>query len=325
MGEPQIRQPTVTVLHHRAIPAGTAIGADVMPLGVALRAVYEADSHFQAGTVATFARFTKATPGAVTMTAAVFDVDGPGHIASSEWRAGESRKLSRLLAERPGLFVYQTRHGYRIVGVLGDTIEISSAEDAAAWKARYLGAVELLAERFGIAADRSCADHTRLFRLPHVVRDAGGKAERLPTIGDPEAIGVFELPKAAKPQAAEISLNSLSCPAGAARAQTRVALAPSSRPPAERGTLYDLLEERGDVLRPHTPGIWVVRCPRDHEHSTGAAGDTSTLFYEANTLGGSGAIFCQHESCRGFRTTRQWKRAVRDLEVAGSRALDVTC
>lgn len=300
----------VSVLRDRFVPGGASHGVVVGPLSGALAHVFSSDAHFQQGFAVSVGRIAKSTPGPVTMTAAAFDVDGPAHVASPEWRAAEALKVAALLKEWPGLYIYETRHGYRIVGVLPAPIVIEGPHDAELWKARYGAGLELLASRYGIEADPSCADHTRLFRLPHVVRDPGGKVESLPVMGDASAIGCFELPEAPE---AEKALISLSCPAGAAKAQTRVienGAAAAPRAPSERGTLYDLLDERGDVLRAHAPGVWVVRCPRDAEHTTGAAGDTSTLFYAANTLGGSGAIFCQHKGCRGVRTARQWRREI---------------
>ncbi len=124
----------------------------------------------------------------VLMTLAVFDVDGPDHVCTPEWWAGELVKLDKLRAAHPGCFVYRTRGGYRIVYLLKEPITLRSAADGEAWEQRYLGWLGYLLA-FGIEADKACAQWNRLFRLPHATR--GGVPLDLETFGDVNNIGMW--------------------------------------------------------------------------------------------------------------------------------------
>lgn len=123
------------------------------------------------------------------MTSAVFDIDGPGHVATAEWRAGEQPKIAALLKAHPGGYVPTSRGGYRIVYRLHEVFPIRTRLDAACWRAQYLAWVRYLARVFGIIADPQCADWTRLFRAPFVVRD--GVPTEPEVIGDASRVGVW--------------------------------------------------------------------------------------------------------------------------------------
>ncbi|MBV9949792.1 MAG: hypothetical protein JOZ69_23320 [Myxococcales bacterium] len=127
--------------------------------------------------------------GAPEMRAVVFDIDGPDHTASNGWREGERAKWPALLAAHPGLFLYETRGGYRVVGVLAEPVPIRTPADAAEWSRRYAAWVAYLARCFRIVADSRCADWTRLYRVPRATRD--GVLEERPSYGDAAAIGVW--------------------------------------------------------------------------------------------------------------------------------------
>lgn len=126
----------------------------------------------------------------------VFDVDDPvAHKenipARPEWRAVEMFKISSLLAATSA-FVYETKGGYRVVaGWLSEPFLVTSHEDAALWSALYKTHCRALKRRFGIEADERCADWQRLMRIPRACRD--GVPQKLPTYGDPAAIGTWEL------------------------------------------------------------------------------------------------------------------------------------
>jgi hypothetical protein len=100
----------------------------------------------------------------------VFDYDNPNH---SDWDLGllESFELRMVEAADFGMplamgwtHLYFTKHGARLIYVLDHAV---LAEDA---EALSLGVIrDFLAH--GIALDSACADWTRLFRLPRVVRD----------------------------------------------------------------------------------------------------------------------------------------------------------
>ncbi len=130
-----------------------------------------------------------------TMIAIVFDADDPvAHAekkpARDEWRTEERPKIDALRGEYAGALVYESKGGYRPVMVLARTRTLRSEDDAAAWTAFYVLSAASLSRRFGIVADPTCRDWTRLYRLPRVLRE--GKREVRPVYGDANAIGTFD-------------------------------------------------------------------------------------------------------------------------------------
>ena len=134
----------------------------------------------------------EALESGVLMELSIFDVDGPGHQASDAWRNGEEVKIARLFEAHPGLYIYHSRGGYRIVGRLPQTFMIKSNADAIAWTAGYLSWIAYLRRVFGIEADIACKDWQHLFRLPHATREKGGSPEQLDTVGDPHNVGLWD-------------------------------------------------------------------------------------------------------------------------------------
>jgi hypothetical protein len=120
-------------------------------------------------------------PGGVAMVAQFVDVDGAEHKADPAWRAAESSKIAAALAALPGGLCYQTRGGYRLVWRLAAPVLIAGPNDAARWRLRYWRTLLALSRRFGLEGDPTCADWTRLYRLPHATRNEGGQPEALPT------------------------------------------------------------------------------------------------------------------------------------------------
>ncbi len=104
--------------------------------------------------------------GAVRMVARFGDLDGPGHVATPEWREATREKLMAA-----GLAYYETRGGFRTVERLPDGCTLETPAEAEEWSYRYRGWIAALREVFGLDLDPKCADWTHLFRLPRVVRD----------------------------------------------------------------------------------------------------------------------------------------------------------
>lgn len=107
--------------------------------------------------------------------------------ASDAWRAAV---LGPLTAS--GLAYYATRGGFRVLATLAEPVELTSPADARAWRALYLGWCAELRAQYGLALDESCADWTRLFRLPCVVREGVG-AVTATVVGAPPAVDAYAI------------------------------------------------------------------------------------------------------------------------------------
>lgn len=144
----------------------------------------------------------------------VVDVDGPGHIATEEWWAETAPKIERLIQRHGRCYVYRTRGGARIVYAL-EPFEMGPGT-AERWSASYLAWLDYLRTEFQIDGDTKCADWTRVFRLPRVVRD-GKPTTPLAEIGEPDRLGVWRVPM---------------LPADDPRCQRRAPVAPPPSTPA---------------------------------------------------------------------------------------------
>lgn len=285
----------------------------VMRAGQAFDRVYSSDAHFAAyrssmGRRLSLEALDRDVP--FELTHIVFDVDGPNHEAPAEWRAELRDRVQALALAHPGLFFYETRGGARIVYRQGEPTVVRTRDDAREWKRVYSVALAYLARRFGIAADPACADVTRLFRLPRATRELGGQPENYPTWGDPHAIGALEI-------------NAVNEDVERARRESKAWREPrvtDYTPCASSGDglFYHLLRARGDVLRPHAAGAYVVRCPRERDHTTGATGDGSTLIYLPSAGEQIGAVHCLHAHCSGLGV-REWLREFSDSELEAAR------
>lgn len=131
------------------------------------------------------------------MVLGLVDVDSPQEHrgedgeASPAWRAEQAARVDRLLADAPGLVAYETRKGYRLVGLLPEPVVIASDADAARWRATYLRRLAVLAREYGIVGDAACSDWTRLYRLPHATRAPAQGPEHRPLRGDPHRLGAW--------------------------------------------------------------------------------------------------------------------------------------
>lgn len=130
-----------------------------------------------------------ADQGGVPMVLAVFDLDAPDHQATEGWLDEQLQKFDALWEQHPGMFVYRTRGGYRLVWRLSEPFVLLDPGDGARWRRRYQRWCCYLARRFDLVADPSCADWTRLYRAPHATREPGGQPEQLPVWGYPGELG----------------------------------------------------------------------------------------------------------------------------------------
>lgn len=160
---------------------------DYLPLHEALTHKFATDAHFGAYFAPDkFGRLTKLGPdgrGAherlargVLMLVYVFDVDcpdvhGTDTPAPDRWRTNEALKIERLFACHRGGYAYGTRGGYRVLYRARAPVVIRTRFDDEDWTRGYRRRCCYLARQFDIVADPNCADWTRLYRLPHVVRE----------------------------------------------------------------------------------------------------------------------------------------------------------
>lgn len=168
------------------------------PLSVALSRRFPWDAHFCAYSLPSVPRRLAKDPAlelGPMMVLFVVDVDAPKEhrlpddSASPAWREGEDPKIKRLLEDYPAAYIYTTRGGYRIIYRI-EPITLRNVDGKRRWSEIYLDAVECLREDFDIVADERCVDWTRLYRLPHVVRD--GTPTDAAILSDPATIGLWE-------------------------------------------------------------------------------------------------------------------------------------
>ena len=112
--------------------------------------------------------------------------------APDAWRVAERAKVDALRAAHPGVVMYETRGGYRLVARLARDHAIDSDAAKLSWRCWYLRQLGYLSRAFGIVGDPTCDDWTRIYMLPHATRDAGGIPEDLPLVGDPQAVGAWD-------------------------------------------------------------------------------------------------------------------------------------
>jgi hypothetical protein len=91
-----------------------------------------------------------------------FDVDGPDHKWTPEWWAEQLPKLERLRADHPGLLVYVSTGGYRIVGVRKSPFVVWSEDMAVRWKELYGSWLKYLKRRYDIVGDPACDQWNRI-------------------------------------------------------------------------------------------------------------------------------------------------------------------
>jgi hypothetical protein len=192
----------ITVLPTRDVPSPESEHfdsrtADALPVDFddAFARTWDSDAHFTAyepvcppelgGVAVRLASGVFEDGLTVRMVALVGDLDDVDahrekRPASEAWRAEQRPRL-----QASGLASYATRGGYRVMAVLKEPAELSSADDARAWRSTYLGWCSELQRKHGLQLDVACADWTRLFRLPCVLRDGVQVTARLEGSGFP--------------------------------------------------------------------------------------------------------------------------------------------
>jgi len=280
--------------------------AEVMDLREALERTYDTDAHVAAYATSNGRRLTREALDRsveVPITCCVFDLDCPeAHGTATPppraWRRDVRARVLALAADHPDPWYYETRAGARIVFAQECPTVLRSQNDATQWSRDYAVVVAYLEQRYGLLADPACADWQRLFRLPRVIREGGTTRENHPVNWMPDSpLGVLLV----KPTRKVI---------GVARKRSRAFAKPAMRPFQPRscggqGLLFHLLRARGDILREHGAGAYVIRCPREEHHTSGRTGDGSTVLYLPGPGNEVGVIHCLHSHCSGLRA-RDW-------------------
>jgi hypothetical protein len=286
--------------------------AFAMELGHALERDYSSDAHFAAYHSPNGRRLScKAIDelGAIGLGVIVFDVDGPNHQATEEWRRELRVKVQALAVKHPAPYYYETRGGARIVYRQSEPTVLRAPADAKAWSREYAVACAYLQRAFAIEADSACSDWQRLDRLPHATRD-GGRPENLPLLGDAGAIGTLVIDATAADVALAEARAKRTFRERARRAEPRVTLG--------HGLFFYLLHARGDVDGDAAPrGGWIVRCPNQAQHTVNTDWTTSTVLYPPDD-GDLGYVECKHAHCREL-TTKEWLRLFSDPEIDAAR------
>lgn len=311
----------ITVLRDRYVPAWPKRvrctreeRGYVMRAGAAFERTYSSDAHFVAYCSSMGRRLALESleqDVAIELTHVVFDIDGPNHAVTPEWRSSLRDRVQALAAVHPAPYYYETRGGARLVYAQREPTIIRTRDDAREWKRVYSVALAYLARRFGIAGDPACADCTRLFRLPRATRELGEQPENLPTWGDPHRIGVLEI-------------NATHADVDVARASSKAFREPKARDVESTstcdgyGVLYWALRLRGDIIADHSTGAYVVRCPREQKHTTGATGDGSTLLYLPDRGHELGHIHCLHSHCAEL-SPKEWLTEFSEAELDAAR------
>lgn len=217
------------------------------------------------------------SPPVVFMHLAIFDVDAPAHgkgIDIRSWFEAERPKISRMLVEHPGLIVYRSRAGYRIIGYLPGHEPLAGSDAVAAWTRRYKAWQGYLKRRFEIISD-NVGDWTREQRVPHDTRE--GRVQDLEVLTPVDTISAWapdlleedwppELPK----------------PMGLHVAGTR----PTTK-------LGRALHAAGLVVSRKNDTSWCITCPLSHEHTTSDSKSTTILLEDHEP----GSIKCLHTGC----------------------------
>ncbi len=294
-----------------------------VPVAQALGFQFEFDAHFAAYAVPDnlMRRLSVGALDAgvaVEMTHIVFDFDcagthGTPEPASEAWRIKWRGQIEDLTCVHANPFTYETRGGARLTYALAEPTTLRSRADAQRWRQNYAIVCSYLARRFGILADPACADWTRLFRLPHVVRD--GVRQQWRVHGDPCQIGTLEV----NAEQGDLDATRALVPSAFRAPRIACQLRPSDQNRDRHlGVLFHALNARGHVFGQHDSSSYAVKCPNDAEHTTGSPADGSTLLYLPRPGGEVGALHCLHGHCTG-KTVGQWLAHFSHEELGAAR------
>lgn len=245
--------------------------------------------------------------GGVHMHLALLDVDNHEEDADIEaWWELELEKIEKLLELYPGIIVYRSRRGYRLIGLLPEIVTIKTQQDSNQWDRRYTAWCNYLTRRFNIKAD-VLLDWTRFQAVPHTKKEKDQPALDLEIIGNVEQIGFWS------PELSE-----------------------SDWPPEKQvagdydGVGYEgecqllQLVQRAGLRCEETeyPSVYDICCPNWTSHSPDSRGlqdyPTKTVLYANGPIG---KIECKSSGCRSSHPDRSkdYLRHFRPQDVEATR------
>lgn len=252
-----------------------------------------------------FSGFTE-DAGGIHMHLALFDVDN--HDAGcdiEQWYTYEEcPKIEALIDTHPGVIVYRSRRGYRIVAVLREPIALKNQADSNRWDRLYTAWCNYLSRKFDIKAD-VLLDWTRFQAVPHTCKEKGQPALDLEIIGDPNFIGVWD------PQ-----LEDSDWPAEKKSVLSEIAFEGEAQ-------LLKLIRISGLRCDPTESALaWDICCPNWMSHSPDSRGlkdyPTKTVLYVNGPIG---AIECKSSGCRAAHPnpSKDYLRHFKDEDVRRTR------
>ncbi len=240
------------------------------------------------------------------------------------WRRGEWAKVQQVQADHPGIFEYDTKNGYRLLGRLPAPIELRSAEQAKEeWTFLYQCYRAYLARNYGIQTDPACKDWNRFYAVPHCTRL--GKREKRGSRppedrfvgGDPRRIGTWH------PQFNEEDLSTaidLCNPRNQMTDWERYDHDTNPSIDAGKGIFFELLAARNLIGKQIGPDKYQVICPAVQQHGKKGTRPEDTVLYTAKPGTMWGHMWCSHGNCGHVDWQwGQWKALFTEEEIERAR------
>lgn len=250
--------------------------------------------------------FLEMCPNGIEMQLAIFDLDADSD--PDKWFDQQRPRIAKLRADHPGLIVYRSKGGMRIIGVLPEVFTIKTSEDKNNWTRTYSAWIRYLAREYGLRTEGNetadaLADWSRYQRVPHDTRVQGEPAADLEIIGDTSVIGTWS---------------------------------PDLQPedwPAERKFVkneehldyigecqqLELVRRAGLRLEEVRAGEWDIECPNISAH-----GDTNDIFSKTRlfTNGPIGKIKCFSGSCSASHPEGDYRSHFNEDDVIATHPSD---
>ncbi len=218
----------------------------------------------------------------IQMILAIFDIDAHESSDIDDWYNQQIPKLDNLLEEHPGLFIYRSKGGMRILGVLPEPMVLRNHDDADAWTQRYGSWCNYLARKYGLKTEGKdtvdkLADWTRFQRVPHDCRAKDDAPSEFETTGDPEWVGTWE--PAIEPQDIPV----------------RAASSHEHRDYSGECQLLQLIHMANLECEQLSPDVYDIHCPDAACHSDSSHRKTKTVLYVNGPIG---KIECKSQGCQ---------------------------